>query len=265
MQDLMLAIIKTERIPGRMFTPPTIMKILMPRSIKTTHTLKLILYRMRMNKIHYYRNASTMCSINQSLQFLRCAIARRRCKETRYMISERAIIRMLLNSHQLNRIISSINDTRQNINPKLIISTNATMFLRHTYMRFIDQRRHSLTFKRIILPAVRLSMIPDLRIKYLGIMILHHTSRIHRDTFTTTALPMHLQLIQLTMLQRICRQIQFPHTLINPAQRKFRRLLPITKLTYQCDRFCIWRPLPKHPPILITMQTKILMTRRKIR
>ena len=73
------------------------------------------------------------------------------------MVSERTIIRMLLNGHNLNTIVSVLLDSRQYILTELYLFG----ILRHSDMALVDEKRRLVGLKLGLLPFIRLG-VPNL-------------------------------------------------------------------------------------------------------
>src|SRR5699024_1955507 len=114
------------------------------------------------------------------------------------MIPETPIIRMLLNSHNLNTIISGFRYTRQYFLTELIISAYPFFFLSHTDMTFINHQRISLCTEHLLSKPVRILRLPNLCAEYLCLIILYHTVSPCWYTFSFTAIPTDFQFIQIT-------------------------------------------------------------------
>lgn len=63
------------------------------------------------------------------------------------MITETSIVRMLLDSHDLNTVITGFGYTGKYLFTKLIVSTNLLFLLGHADMTFVNQQRISRRFK----------------------------------------------------------------------------------------------------------------------
>ena len=70
MDYLMLAIVETERIPLVMLSTVARIEELVRISAKVAQALVLILYSVRLNKIHNDCNTVLVSLVNESLQFL---------------------------------------------------------------------------------------------------------------------------------------------------------------------------------------------------
>ena len=77
------------------------------------------------------------------------------------MVSERTIIRMLLNGHNLNTIVSVLLDSRQYILTELIVCSYLFGILRHSDMALVDEKRRLVGLKLGLLPFIRLG-VPNL-------------------------------------------------------------------------------------------------------
>lgn len=75
MQHRVLAIVKTEAIPGRMFASCPRIKIQIAVAVNSGETLCFILHGMRVHYIHYDSDAQAMGLIYESLEIIGCAEA----------------------------------------------------------------------------------------------------------------------------------------------------------------------------------------------
>ena len=129
--------------------------------------------------------------IYQRLELLRSTEARAESKEVRYLIAERSVVRMLLESHDLKRIISQFGNLREHICSELLKSTHLLLLCSHTDMALVD--KWMLTLARLrILPFIFLERIPDLCTECLCMRVLDRSCHISRDSFRTTAFPLYI-------------------------------------------------------------------------
>ena len=144
-----------------------------------------------MNDIHHHCNAKSMGIINQRLELLRSTEARAESKEVRYLIAERSVVRMLLESHDLKRIISQFGNLREHICSELLKSSHLLLLCSHTDMALIDKRMLALARLRI-LPFIFLERIPHLRAECLCVRVLNSPCHICRDALSTAAFPLYI-------------------------------------------------------------------------
>ena len=182
------------------------------------------------------------------------------------MITEAAIIRMLLNSHHLNGIVAVLLDARQHILSKLLIGTHLLGILTHTHVALVNQQRRLIGLEGLFLPYIRFLWVPHLGRENLRLVILYHTTAPSGNTLTLATVPVYLHLVQLSMLQGFFREFQFPVACsFNTLTAIFLCFLPIVEITNQIDIRSIGSPLTEHPSLRQLMQTKIKMTRGKLR
>ena len=164
------------------------------------------------------------------------------------MITERTIVRMLLNSHHLNAIITILDDTRQHILTELIVCAHLLRILSHAYMALVDKQRTFLWFEVLLFEIIFLSGVPYLSRKDVRLFVLHNATTPSRNTLTLATVPLYLHLVKLTMLQVAFAQLQFPVTsTLNTLTFKLLILLPIIKITNQINLRSIRGPLTEHP------------------
>ena len=106
LQSFGLSIIEKLGVPLRVHAFKSRLKILIFSAIKEIYAFTHVFYRMRMHKIHDDEESHAMCSIHKLFQLFRSAKTRAGGKEIRHMIAERAIVRVLGNSHELYCIVT---------------------------------------------------------------------------------------------------------------------------------------------------------------
>ena len=153
---LVLTVVEAETVPSRMFVTVARIEILVRIAGKIAKALNLVLHCMRMNDIHDNSNTILMSRINKILQLFRSTETAAGCKEAAHMITEGTIIWMLLDSHDLDAVVTVLDDARQYILLELSIGTYLLGILTHTDMALIDQKRSSLCLESLLLPFVRL-------------------------------------------------------------------------------------------------------------
>ena len=82
-----------------MSSPGTVVEVLMQGAVESTEAFNFIVYGMGMDDIHKDRQAGGVGCVNQGLEVIRCSKAGRGRKKIGYLITERAVVGMLLNRH----------------------------------------------------------------------------------------------------------------------------------------------------------------------
>ena len=240
-----------------MFTTCARIEILVRITGKVTQTFHFVFHRMRMDNIHNNGNTHLMSSIDQCFQLIGSTKAGRSCKKAGNMITKTTIIRMFLNSHNLNTVIAFLRYTRKYFFAEFIVSTNLFLPLCHSDMTFINQQRVSSRLECFFLELIWFFRCPDLCTEYLSLFILYYTCSPGRNTFTLSAIPINVQLIQVSVLNGICRKIDFPITIFQFFQLISRFLFPIIECTHHIDMSSIRCPFTERPSFGSAMQAKV--------
>ena len=191
MNNFIFSIVKAKRIPCRMFTTGTRIEILVRITGKVTQPFYFILHCMGVNDVHDNSDAHAMGCVNEFFQFVRSTEAGRSSKETWYVISETAVIWMLLNSHNLDTVISILYDAWKNLFLKLSVTADFFLLLRHTDMTFINQQWISGGLESFLFHLIRFLRRPYLCAEDFGLFILNNPICPCRNTFAAATVPMH--------------------------------------------------------------------------
>ena len=180
------------------------------------------------------------------------------------MIAEGTIIRMLLDSHNLNAVVTILDDTWQHILLKLSVSTNLLCILRHTDMAFIDKQRCHIWSEGFLLPFIWFR-IPYLCRENLGLVVLYYALCPCRNTLTFSTFPVNFHLEEIAMFHGFLRKLEFPVAgILYSFGTILFVFLPVVEVTYQIDVCSIRSPLTEHPSTGCFMQSEILVSVGKI-
>ena len=243
-----------------MFTTWSVVEILIRRTVKIAETFQLVLYGMRMYDIHDDSNAAFVCLFDELLEFFRRTETRRSRKEVRYMVAERAIVRMLLDGHNLDAVVAQFGYTRQHIVLKFDIRSYALLLGSHTDMAFVDHQRF------VGFPSARsfalsgnewLGRSPYLCGEDLRTLILHYALCIRRDAFAVAANPLDQQFVMLAVVHLLLGEVAFPYAVANGVKTIVFRLFPVIEVAFDVDGRSVRSPLAEHPSGIKVMQTEI--------
>ena len=155
-----------------------------------------------------------MGSINQCFQFVGSSETGRSGEETGYMIPETSIIGMFLDCHNLNTVVSFLSDAWKCFFAEFVISSDLFLLLCHSDMTLVYQQRIGGRLKCFLLEFIGFFRCPYLCTEYLGLFILNDACSPGRDTLTLTTIPIYIQLIQVSMMNGICRQVDLPNPIL---------------------------------------------------
>ncbi len=265
MEHLVLAIVEAERVPGRMFAASVAIEIEIIATVETPETLDLVLDGVAVDYVHDHSYAFGVSGIDQSLELLGCAETARRGEETRHMIAERPVIRMLLNRHDLNCIVAVGSDSGKDLFAELTVGADTLAVLRHAYMALVDQKGLCVGNKVAAGPLISLGRFPHLSRKNSGIAVLHHTSGVCRDALTFSSVPTNHHLVEIAVPDRFVREIHYPHSVVAAPERIHRFFLPAGKVADQSDGRSVWRPFAECPcAVGIVVKSEIMVCVGKV-
>ena len=174
---------------------------------------------------------------------------------------------MLLDGHDLDAVITVLDDARQDVLAELRIGAHLLRILTHADMALVDEQRTLVGLEGLFLPLVRLFGSPYLSGEYLRLLVLHHALDPCRDALALAAVPLHVHLEQVAMLHGLLRQFQLPVArALNALAAVLVVLLPVVEVTHQIDVGSVGGPLAEHPLASWSlMQSEILMAVGKVR
>ena len=265
MYHVVLAVIEAEAVPSRMFVAFAGIEILVGVASQIAESLHLVLHSVAVYDIHNNGNAVLVCLIDKGLQFLGRSEAAGSSEEAADMIAERSVIRMLLNGHNLNAVISVCLDTGQHVLTKLVVRAHLLCVLRHTDVAFIYKQRRLCRLKRLLLPFILLLRIPYLCGEYLCLLVLHHAVTPCRYSFAMTAVPIDVHLVEVAMLDGLSRELQLPVAMLVKALCLILvRFLPSVEVANEINLCGVRSPLTEHPSACGLMQSVIFVSVGKI-
>ena len=257
---LILTIVEAETVPSWMLMSVARIEVLVRITGKIAETFHLVLHCMRVNDIHNDSYAILMGCINERLEFLWGSETAAGSKEAANVVTEGSVVRMLLDSHDLNAVVTILYDTWQHIFLEFRVGAHLLGILSHAYVALVDEQRSGVRPEGLLLPLVRLR-VPYLRRENLGLLILNHTVSPCRDTLAFSTFPVHLHFEEITVLHCLFREFQLPVAgTLDTLSTILRAFLPAVEISDEIDICSIWRPLAEHPSLLRLMQSEVVVS-----
>ena len=189
-----LAIIEAACAPGRVMSRRARIEVQVFPAVQQAKAFGFIAHGVRMDYIHDDGYTCSMGFIHQPLELFRSAEAGTQREEARYLITEGAVVRMLLQRHDLQGVVAKPLDSRQHGTAEVIESGHGFFLTAHAYVALVDERMRPGPGPAM-LPLVR-SRIPDLGAENLCVGVLHHACCVGRDALSPTAWPLYPQFVQ---------------------------------------------------------------------
>ena len=168
---------------------------------------------------------------------------------------------MLLDGHHLNGVVAVGLHARQHILPKLSVCPHLLGILSHADMALVDEQRRLLGLEAGLLPHVGNLRIPYLCGENLRLFVLHNTPAPGRNTLALATVPLHLHLVELTVLQVLVLQFQLPVAgALYALALVFLILLPVIEVADEVYFRCVRCPLTEHPAARQLVQSEVHVT-----
>src|SRR6266566_2909823 len=100
-----MAVIKQSAVPQIVPTLPTIVKVLMIRSVEFVEAIQDVLGRVAVDDIQKHNEAHAMSGVNKLFQVFRWPISAARGEEVVDLIAEACVVGMFHDSHELDHIV----------------------------------------------------------------------------------------------------------------------------------------------------------------
>ena len=107
-------------------------------AVKFAEAFRRVFHAMAMDYVHDYGYALAVGVVHQSLEFLRRAKTGAEGKEVGHLVAEGAVIRMLLQGHNLDGVIAKLLDAGKDFRAEFFKRTNFFLLRGHADMALID-------------------------------------------------------------------------------------------------------------------------------
>ncbi|VTR68605.1 hypothetical protein DESC_710101 [Desulfosarcina cetonica] len=260
-----LGVIETAAVPGVVVAARTGVKVLVLRAVELAQALDRVGDRMGVHQVHDHGQPVSVGRVDQGHEIFRWPETRRRGEKAGHMVAERAVVRVLLNGHELDGVVPGLDDAWQDGIAELAPGADAFGLLGHAHMNLVDQRGAIWPHERRRPPAVGRGRGPYLGIEDQRLRVLHHPAGIGRNTVAGASRPVNPQAEKIAVGQGPGRQMKRPLPLVADTRQGVGRILaPAAEIPHQVDRRRVGRPFPKGPPAGGAVQAEIFVARGQV-
>mmetsp|Transcript_38602 Transcript_38602/g.114640 ORF Transcript_38602/g.114640 Transcript_38602/m.114640 type:complete len:500 (+) Transcript_38602:1140-2639(+) len=135
---LPVAIVEQPRVPHPVVAALAAVEVHRVGAIKHVDAVDRVLRRMRVHDVHEHDKAEPMRLVNERLELLGSAAARGSCKEVGHVVAERAVVRVLLDCHDLDGVVAELADARQHVPAELKVRVDLGLGARHADVALVD-------------------------------------------------------------------------------------------------------------------------------
>ena len=216
-------------------------------AVETAETFDFVGDGMGVDYVHYDRDSAGVGLIDQGLELLGSAEAGAEREETAHLVSEGAVVGMLLEGHYLKYVVAQLMYPGQHLGTEVIEARDLLLFGAHADVAFVDEGIGALA-RFLMLPDIGLN-VPDLGAENLGIRVLDHPCGIGGNPFGTASGPFYVEFVQIPVAEEHCRELYLPVAVPDRAEGPGLRPLPIVETAYQVDAGGVGRPLAENPAV----------------
>ena len=176
------------------------------------------------------------------------------------MVTETAVVRMFLNRHDLDAVVSCFDDAGQDVILEFGVSADFFGVLRHTDMTFINEQRACVDFETVVVPNVRMFGCPDLRRKNFCLVVLNDTLRPSGDAFAFAVIPAHIHFVKVAVFELVGGQFKFPVTVFEFLATISLVFLPTVEVADQINIGSVRSPFAENPTVGCFMKPEVEVT-----
>ena len=136
---LVLAVVEAERIPRRVFAAVVAVEVEVVGAVQTAEAFVLILHGVRVHDVHDDGDAGSVSGIDERTQLVGGAEAAGGREEARHVVAERAVVRVLLDGHDLDGVVAVGGDARQHLGAEFVVAAHLFLLLSHADVAFVDE------------------------------------------------------------------------------------------------------------------------------
>ncbi len=264
-QDLDLAVVEAARVPGTVPAARPAVEVLMQGPVEAAQALDLVGYGVGVHQVHDHGDPRAVGGIHQRLQVVRGPEARAGGEKIRHLVAEGAVIRVLLNGHELDGVVSGRGDARQYLLGELAPGPDFLLGLSHSEMDFVDERCDGLAPEARVAPREGCFRAPDLGVEDEGGRVLHNPPGPGRDAVALAVLPVELQAVEIAVAQGFFGEPQLPDPLgVRALELEERLFVPSGRISDEEEAGGVRGPFPQHPLVPLQVQPEVLMPRGEI-
>ena len=245
------AVIEQLRAPGGMPAALSGQEVLVVGAVQLVQTLAGVRAGVGVHHVQQYEQVQLVGLVDEILQILRIAVPGGCGVEIRHLIAEGGVVGMLLNGHQLHRVVAQIGDALEVVVRKFTVGTDALALLTHADVGLVDHGRGQLALLvATVRPDEAARRRPDLAGKLLRFGILHHTADVGRDAVEGLLAAAHLNLHALLVLKGVrALQLNLPHAVLQAGER-MGGSIPVVEIADQMHLVRAGQPLAIDPAVL---------------
>ena len=249
---LVFTVVEAAGTPGRMMAGRSGIEVEVFVAVQVAKAFKLVTHGVRMHYIHDDGDAAAVGVVHQSLELLGRAKTGAQGEEVAHLITEGAVVGMLLKGHDLKGVVTQRLHAREDRGAEIFEAGHLFLLAAHAYVALVDEGM--LAFAGgLVLPLVGLGRIPDLGAEHLGDVVLNHAGHVCRDSLPRSAWPLCPELVERAVAKEHSGKLEFPVAAAYRLQLIVGRSLPVVELAHQIHTCGVGSPFSEHPAAVVRL------------
>ena len=254
---LVFAVVEAPCAPGGVMARIAFVEVERFVSVQLAEPLGLVAHGVRMHYVHDDRDAGGVGLVHQAFELLGRAEAGAQGKETRHLIAEGSVVRMLLKGHNLQGVVTQALYPWKHVGAELVEGRYPFLLSAHAYVALVDERMRALAGSAV-LPLIW-NGIPDLGAEHLGLRVLHHASGVRGYALASSAGPLDPEFVQAAVAEEQLSEPELPIAGAYGLKGVIGSAFPVVEVADQVYSAGVGGPFAYHPAVFGVMQAVVEM------
>ena len=219
MEHRVLAVVEEEGIPGGMFAAVVAVEVEVVAAVDAAEALDFVFHGVGMHEVHDHGDAELMAFVDEALEVVGSAEARRGGVEAADVIAEGAVVGVLLDGHELDGVVAVFGDAGKDVESEFLECADALLILGHADVGLVDEERLGVGSETLHLEFVGILGGVDFGGEYLGVGILHHAAGVGRDPFSFAPVPEHAHFEEVAVMKHVGVEFPLPGAVVKTLER----------------------------------------------
>ncbi len=195
-----LAVVEAERIPCRVLAARVAVEVEVVAAVEAAEALDFVLDGVRVHDVHDHGDAHRVRLVDELLELVGGAEARRCGVEVADVIAERAVVGVLLHGHELDGVVAVLGYARQHVAAELVVCPDALLVLGHSDVGLVDEQGIGVGRELADLEFIGMLGGVDLGREYLCVVVLHDAAGVCGQTVSLASGPEHAEFVEVAVM-----------------------------------------------------------------
>ena len=247
---LVFSVVKAAGTPGRMAAGRALVEVQVVRSVKLAQAFRRVFHAVAVHDIHNDGYPLSVGVVHQGFELFGRAKSGAQGKEIGDLVAEGAVVRVLLQGHDLDGIVTQGLDLGKNVFAEFFKRAHFLLLRGHANVALVNERVRALAGVAVF-PRVGLGGSPHLGAEDFGYLVLDHAGGIGREALSAAARPLDIEFVQLAVPKEHCGNLEFPVAVSNGLEGIGVCPLPVVAVSYEENLGGVGSKFTEHPAAVL--------------